>query len=60
MSAQIIQFVPKINKVKNLFVEDEQYFVFDQMPCQDPPLEEYLKSAGYPINDGTIKSPGDW
>lgn len=51
MTAEIIMFVPKRMRVKPIDEQlcgDQIFIDPNEPPYQDPPMDEYVKSAGYP------------
>jgi hypothetical protein len=53
MSADIIQFVPRPNpKADRAFWLGGDSPIQDTTPYRDPPLDEYVKSAGYDYGNG--------
>jgi hypothetical protein len=59
MSATIYQFVPKPNPNRDKGIcETSPDFIMDPTHYPDPPLSEYIASAGYPTDCGNAIWPG--
>lgn len=59
MTATIIQFVPGLKSRKHSPMPGCDSPIMDHAHYPDPPLAEYIASAGYPTDCGQIGWPWD-